>query len=109
MELGCEKISELLPIYVANNTTKKQNDIVVRHAATCPSCRADLAFWFTVGRATQQSTAPAMDFAEMLAKIPHRETELDRILHNVSHQTAFELVRYAFKAVGATYRLASLI
>ena len=109
MEQNCSTISELLPEYAANSTTTRQNGIIVRHVASCSSCRADLVFWFTVGRAVMQSPIPAPDFSEVYAKIPFTETGLDRILRNISHKTPFDLVSYAFQTLRTTYRLASQI
>ena len=109
MESNCMDISELLPQYAANSTSQSQNNVIVRHVASCSSCRADLVLWFTVGRTATQSAAPNMDFAEMCVKIPRTETELDRTLRNISHQTPFALVHYAFRTIRTTYRLACQI
>ena len=106
--MDCDNILELLPEYAAGCTSQKQNAVIVRHIASCQQCREELTFWLTVGRVTlAESQTPSMSFREMCGKIPHTETELDRIMRNVSHKTAFELVRYAFRVTAATYRLAN--
>ena len=107
MAQSCGDISELLPQYAANNTCQGQNTIIVRHVALCPTCRADLALWFTMRRIANEAAAPAVELTEMYAKIPRTETELDRILRNISHQTLYELARYVFQSVRTTYRLIS--
>ena len=107
----CRDISELLPEYISGRTSKEQDMDIIRHIASCPECRADLILWITAERSLKQTEeeSPAEIARTMFDKIPARKTELERIIGSGSYTMAFDLIRYTFKTVKTTLRLASLI
>ena len=106
---SCEEIIEILPEYINNNTTKKQNAEIAHHISLCVSCRADFALWLTVERTMRQTETSAIDYQALFAKLPDKETELSKIINSGSYNMAFDLIRHALSTVKTTYRLASLV
>jgi len=108
---NCEMISELLPEYVAGATGKAQNKEVARHIAACPACRADYALWVSLSRSLRRQDAevPFVSLQTMLARLPAKETELERIIKTGSYTMAFDIIRYTFSTIKSTYRLAGLL
>ena len=108
---NCQVISEMIPEYINKSTTPKQNAEVARHIASCLACRADFALWLSIERSLQKSAncALGLDLHAVFEKIPNKETDLDKIINSGSYTMAFDIIRYVFITVKATYRLASLI
>ena len=106
---SCNKIIDILPEYISKKTTKKQNAEIARHIALCTSCKSDLAFWFSVDHTMRQMETKKIDYQALFAKLPDKETKLDRIINSSSYNIAFDLIHYALSAIRTTYRLASLV
>ena len=112
---NCMEIRELLPEYISMNTTQVQNTAIACHIASCLSCRRDLAFWISVQRSFQQqpmqqlTNAAEIDYKNLFAKLPAKETELDKIINSESYTKVFDLIRYVISTLRTTYRLAGLI
>jgi len=111
MVSDCQIISEMIPEYISKTTTKKQNADIARHISSCLVCRADFAFWLSVKRSVKQAekNVSSINYQAMFDKIPNDETELEKIIKLGSYNMAFDIIRYAFGAVKATHRLASLL
>ena len=112
---NCKKISELLPEYIGKRTTREQNSEVACHVAVCLSCRADFVLWLSAEHSLEQqllqqekTEAAAVDYGSLFAKLPERETELERIINSGSYTMIFDLIQYVFSLVQTTYRLAGL-
>ena len=108
---NCQAIMEMIPEYIIRSTTAKQNAEIIRHISSCMTCRADVALWLSVKHSLQKAedNSPPINLQKAFIKIPDNETELERILKTGSYIMAFDFVRYVFRTVKSTYRLASLI
>lgn len=111
MVSNCQTVSEMIPEYINKNTTPIQNAEIACHISKCLTCRADLALWLSVGRSLEQAekSAPSTNFEALFDKIPDGESELEKIIKYGSYGMAFDIVRYAFRTVKSTYRLARLL
>lgn len=103
--MSCDEAALLLPQYVGKSTTKQQNAAIAMHISLCVECRSDLAFWLSVGNASKIENMP--NLTAMFSKLPKRETELCKILNSRSPGMAFDLIKYTFGVINATYKLAS--
>ena len=108
---SCEAVIEMLPEYINKSTTRKQNSFIARHIALCLLCRAEFVLWYSVGHViTQKATQPsAINYQALFAKLPQKETELNKIVNSGSFNMAFDLIRYALSTIKTTYRLAGLV
>ena len=110
MVSDCQTVSEMLPEYVNNTTTPKQNAAIAYHISECLTCRADLALWLSVERQLKQAenNAPSVDTQALFDKIPDDKSELERIVESGSCNMVMDIIRYVFGTVKSTYRLVSL-
>ena len=104
--INCEKAARILPEYVGKSTTKRQNAEIALHVSLCPECLGELAFWFSVKKATKADEMP--NFAAVFDRLPTKRTKLQKILESSSPGMAFDLIRYVYGVINDTYKLAGL-
>ena len=111
MMSSCQVISDMIPEYINKKTTTKQNADVARHIASCLMCRADFALWLSIEQSLNKSNknVPVLDLQTVFNKIPNKEVELEKIINSGSYYMAFDIIRYVFKTIKTTYKLASLV